>query len=76
MRRPRRVGLQKFLDVPVEEVGLEGREVELSRRLVDQRVSLLMRVVGETGENPVEGPLDVRLSQAHGAILPFGVPRV
>jgi hypothetical protein len=57
--------------MPIEEVGFEGREIELSRRLVDQFVALVMGILGETPDNPVQGLLDMRFSQAHGAILAF-----
>ena len=71
VRRARRAGLEELLDVPVEEVGLEWCEIEVSRRLVDQLVALVIGVGGDARENPVQSLLDVRLSQAHGAIVAF-----
>jgi hypothetical protein len=69
-------GLSKLLDVPIQKVGLCGREIELSRRLIDQLAAFESRLVGESSDDPVQGLLDVRLSEAHDFILAFRGGRV
>src|SRR4029453_12098009 len=60
---------QRLGEMPVQEVGLERREVELARGLVDELAPPRVRVVGESGEDPVQGSLDVGLPEAHRATL-------
>ena len=57
--------LQLVNELPLEEVLLERREVELARRLVDQLAALRPGLLVELSQDPFEGPLHVRLAEAH-----------
>jgi hypothetical protein len=57
--------LQLVDELPLEELLIEGREVELARRLIDQGAALGRRLIAELSEDPVEGALDVRFTEAH-----------
>src|SRR5207247_353434 len=59
-------GLPRVEKLAVEELRLEGRQVELARRPIDQRRALGGGVLGEALQDPLEGALDVGLAEAHG----------
>src|SRR5439155_623956 len=56
-------GLPRVEKLAVEELRLEGRQVELARRPIDQRRALGGGVLGEALQDPLEGALDVGLAR-------------
>src|SRR5262245_86065 len=65
--------LQCLVELPIQEVLVKRGEIELPGRLVDQNPTLGVRVLGKALEDPGQGALDVRLSEAHVGRSGIGV---